>query len=128
MIIYYCLTIVLLMPITLALGSIPFRIQQCSAPDFEQPREQAAQLIGAGARIVHAQKNAWEALIIFTVALFIASQNAMLGDAIVPACIVFVVARLCHAFFYLIGKGILRFLSFLAGLGAALWIVGVSIF
>lgn len=128
MIIYYCLTVVLLMPIILALGSIPFRIHQFSMVDLERPREQASQLTGAGARIVHAQNNAWEALIIFTVALFIASQNATLSDAIVPACIVFVVARVCHAFFYLMGKGVLRFLSFLTGLGAALWIVGVSIF
>ena len=72
MLVYQCLAIILLIPIVLALGSIPFRIHQFSFVDIQNPRPQAARLRGAGARIVNAQKNAWEALVMFTVAIFIA--------------------------------------------------------
>jgi len=128
MIIYYCLTIVLMLPILLAMGSIPFRIKQFSAPDFINPRAQAAMLEGAGGRIIDAQKNAWEALVIFSVVLFIATSNGVQSEAIATACVLFVSARVLHAFFYITGMGVLRFLSFLAAFGAALWIVAVSIF
>ena len=113
MYIYYCLFIVMLMPILLALGAIPFRLKQFAHPDINAPREQAEQLTGVGARIVSAQKNAWEGLILFSVSLFIAVENNVAVDDISLACTIYVIARILHAGFYLANLGILRFISFL---------------
>lgn len=128
MIIYYCLTFILLLPIILALGSIPFRVQQFSRPDLNNPRAQAALLTGVGERIVHAQKNAWEALIVFTVVLFIAYANNVDAQAITTACLVYVVARVLHPVFYLANMGLLRFGTFMVGFLAAMSIVYTALF
>ena len=128
MIMYYCLAIAMLLPITLALGSLPFRFKQFSTPDLNEPRAQAEQLSGAGARMVAAQKNAWEALILFTVSLFIAYANNIGGEQISLACIIFIIARICHAFLYVIGWGVLRFLSFMVAAAAVMSIVYTAIF
>lgn len=128
MIIYYCLTIVLVLPIILALSSIPFRIKQFSNVDLNNPRGQAALMTGVGARIVDAQKNAWEALIFFAVALFIATSNGVQPAEISTACMIFVAMRLLHVIFYLANIGPLRFLAFLGGFLAAMSIVRTAIF
>ncbi|MCB1689554.1 MAG: MAPEG family protein [Halioglobus sp.] len=128
MIIYYCLTIVLVLPIILALGSIPFRIKQLSRMDLNNPRGQATLLTGAGSRIIDAQKNAWEALIFFTVVLFIAVSNNVQPEQISTACLVFVGMRLLHAVFYLADLAPLRFLAFAGGFIAAMSIVRTAIF
>ncbi len=125
---YYCLAIAMLLPITLALGAIPFRFKQFSAPNLNEPRAQAEQLSGAGARMVAAQKNAWEALILFTVSLFIANANNIESEQIALACIIFIIARVSHAFLYVIGWGKLRFLAFLVAAGSVISIVKTAIF
>lgn len=128
MIVYYCLTIIMILPIVLALSSIPFRLKQFSMVDINNPRPQAAKLKDAGERIVNAQKNAWEALAIFLTAIFIATSNNVPTEAIATACMVFVVARILHAFFYIIGNGILRFIAFFIGFASALFIISKAIF
>ena len=128
MVIYYCLNIVLVLPIILAIGSLPFRIKQFAKADLKNPRGQAAMLTGAGSRIVDAQKNAWEALIFFAVALFIAISNGVQPAEISTACMVFVGMRLLHVIFYMADLAPLRFLAFLGGFLAAMSIVRTAIF
>jgi len=119
----YCLAFVAFIPVVLALGSIPFRVAQFSSPDIRQPREQAAKLTGAGARIVHAQKNGWEALVLFTVTLFIAFQSGANPAAIALPSLLYAVIRMIYCVFYLLDYGVMRFVSFLAGVGMLIWIL-----
>ena len=91
---YYCLFIALLLPFIIAAASVPYRMRQFGKPDLKEPRTQAAQMEGAGARIVAAQGNAWEALAVFTVAVFLAYANNVSGGNIGTAGLVFVAARI----------------------------------
>lgn len=128
MIMYYSLAFVMFIPIVLALSSIPFRIKQFPKPNLDEPRAQAEQLSGAGGRLVAAQKNAWEALVLFAVTLFIAYANNVEGEQINLACIIFIIARIGHALFYVLGLGKLRFLAFLIAVGALISILEKALF
>lgn len=75
-----------------------------------------------------AQKNAWEALLLFTVTLFIAFANNVEADNIALACIIFIVARISHAALYVLGSGKMRFLVFLVAVGALISIIWQSLF
>ena len=124
---YYCLALVMLMPLILAMSSIPFRMKQLSKVDIQNPRAQATRLQGAGERVVHAQKNAWEATILFAVTLFLASENQVLSE-VGTACLIFLGARIAHALAYVGGLGNCRFVAFLVSFGAILWILVKSLF
>ena len=127
MIVYYCLAIAMLIPIILALSSIPFRVKQLSAVNLNEPRAQAEQLAGAGARLVAAQKNAWEGLILFAVSIFIADANGVNPDELATAGLVFITARIGHAIFYVAGLGVLRFITFIIAIGAVGSIVSLGL-
>ena len=64
------LAILVVLPIAMALITIPVRIKQLSYMDLNSPRQQATELTGIGQRLVHAQANAWEALVIYLATLF----------------------------------------------------------
>jgi len=117
------LAMIIFMPVILAVASIPLRIQQFGRPDINRPREEGAQLTGVGARIVHAQKNAWEAAIMFIGTLFIVVQAGTPLAAVATVSTVFVVIRCVYVAMYLLNIGWLRFLSFLAGASTLLWMV-----
>ena len=127
MVIYYCLAIVAIIPLILAVCSIPFRLSQESTVDLQTPRVQAARLIGAGSRIVDAQKNAWEALMLFTAALFIAFANNVPPESIQSAALIFVAARILHAVVYVMNLGVPRFFAFLIAFIAALQIMATAL-
>ncbi len=116
------LFIAALMPIVLALATIPLRIKNFGEPDLNNPRAQADKFEGLGERLVHAQSNAWEALGLYGASLI--AMNAVSADlnSISTPALIFIVARLFHAAFYIANKGILRFLSFLAAAGSVIWI------
>lgn len=127
MIIYYCLVVAMMLPLVLALSSIPFRVKQLSSVDITEPRAQADQLIGAGARMVAAQKNAWEALVLFAVSLFLANANQVDPSEITTACLVFITMRVLHAIFYVLGYGVLRFIAFGGAAAAVITIVSTAL-
>jgi uncharacterized MAPEG superfamily protein len=114
-------------PLVLALGSIPFRIQLDKIPDVNKPREQAGRLTGAGARIIHAQNNSWEALLLFAVTLFIAYQTGVESELITIPSIAYVVIRLIYIIFYLLNLGWLRFATFVTGLMSLIWILTIAL-
>lgn len=128
MTVYYCLAIAMLLPLVLALSSIPFRMKQLASVDINEPRAQAEHLTGAGRRMVAAQKNAWEALILFTVSLFLAEANQVMPIDIALASVIFIIMRILHALFYVLGYGVLRFIAFAGSIGAIITIIAEAIF
>ncbi|WP_207061339.1 MAPEG family protein [Motiliproteus sp. SC1-56] len=121
------LFIVSLLPILLAGLSHYFRAQMFGRVDNAQPRAQQAQLTGAGARVVAAQQNAWESLVVYTVAIFIAHAAGVdLHELTVPA-LLFVGFRLLHALFYVLDRSTLRSLAFSGGMGCCVYIFVVAV-
>lgn len=109
----WCLFITSLLPIVAAMTGSAARLKQFGDLDNKNPRQQASQLQGVGARAYAAQANAWEALALFTVAVLI---NHLAGGATAPMsgtlALVFVAARLLHLGAYLANKDVLRSLAF----------------
>ena len=119
---FWCLFIATLLPILLSWVSGYYRQQQLGKFDNKQPRAQCAELQGAGARAVAAQSNAWEALMVFAPAVFVAHLGgADAGNAAI-ASVVFILARVLHALFYLTDKDALRSLSFMVSFGCSVWL------
>ena len=114
---FWCLMIVVFMPIVLAWVGGYFRQQQFGSIDNKTPRVQAARLEGAGARATAAQANAWEALPMFTAAVIVAHLSGVSPEAAAPFAIGFVVSRILHAVFYLADLDKARSAAFLAGIG-----------
>jgi len=124
----YCLFIAVMLPYLLAGGSVYFRIKQFGSVNVNQPRAQAGQLEGPGARIVAAQLNAWEALLVFAAALFIANIMGVDAKTINLASAMFISARVLHALFYIAGQAPLRSLSFIVAFGSCLWLFIAALF
>lgn len=118
-----CFLIIMTMPIALALSTIPYRFAQFGKPDIQQPRLQANQLIGTGYRLDAAQKNAWEALILFAAALVLASLAGVDLKYLSTPSLMFVSARVLHAVFYTFNMAALRFIAFIISIISIGWIV-----
>jgi uncharacterized MAPEG superfamily protein len=118
---FWCLIIVLFIPYVLAgLGGY-HRIKAFGKVDNNHPRQQATLLEGAGARVMAAQANAWEAAAVFTAAVMTAQFAGVgAGGAAATTAIVFVVVRILHAIFYVTDKASLRSLAFIIGLGCCI--------
>lgn len=112
---FWCLFVVVLIPFVLAAVGGYFRGQQFGQADNKNPRLQAAQLEGAGARAYAAQENAWEALAMFTAAVLVAHLSGVPSSEAAPWTIAFVAARIFHPIFYIMDIEKLRSLSFLVG-------------
>lgn len=119
---FWCLFVAAMLPIAISWINGYHRNQQLGTIDNKQPRVQASQLQGVGARGVAAQQNAWEALVIFACAVFVAHLSGATGQAATTASLVFIVARILHLVFYLADKDALRSLSFIVGLGCCIWL------
>ncbi len=119
---FWCLLIAVLIPYVLTgIGSY-YKSQQFSSVDNNNPRVQSAQLEGAGARAVAAQLNAWEALALFTASVAVAHMAGADPGMSATAAVVFVVARILHAGFYISDMAPLRSLSFTVGFGSCIWL------
>lgn len=122
----WCLVIAAFLPYVLAFTGTYFKKQQLGSVDNKNPRAQAAQLQGAGARAVAAQANAWEALAVFTAAvavLHLANPEAARGSSAANAALLFLAARIAHPIFYLANIDMARSLAFMVGIGAAIWLI-----
>lgn len=125
----WCLVIVAFLPYVLAFTGSYFKMKQFGTIDNKNPRAQAARLEGAGARIVAAQSNAWEALAVFTAAvavLHLANPEAARGATAANLSMVFVAARLAHPVFYVANIDALRSLVFLVAIGCVVWLVTLA--
>ena len=103
-----------------------YKNQQFGSIDSHHPREQAAVLVGAGARAVAAQQNAWEALAVFASSVMVSHLAGAEPGGAALASIVFVCARVCHAFAYVGNAAPLRSLSFAAGIACCLRLFWLS--
>jgi uncharacterized MAPEG superfamily protein len=122
-----CLLVAVLMPYVLSGISGYHKTKQLGKLDNNNPREQSAQLKGAGARAVAAQQNAWEALAVFTASLAAAFFAGVPGDSLALPALIFVAARVAHAFFYLSDLASARSLSFMVATAMCLWIFGKAL-
>lgn len=113
---FWCLFIIVLMPILVANLTAYFRIKQESTYNYHEPREQAARLTGAGARAVAAQQNCWEALAMFTPAVLVSHLMGVEAGLAANLCMAFVALRIAYVAFYIKGWANARALSFIAGL------------
>ena len=123
---FWCLVVIAVMPIGLAFIGDYFRFKDLGSLDNGDPRGQAARLQGAGARAYAAQANAWEALPVFTIAVFLAHFTGVDPSSSAIAAVVFVIARVAHAVFYIAGWSTLRSVSFIAALGCCVWLVVIA--
>ncbi len=109
------LFIVSLLPILLAGVAIHFRVAELGKFDNHYPRMQQAAVTGAGARVVAAQKNAWEALLVFAVVTLIAVASPLDLDSLKAPAYLFLAARILHPIFYIANFAMPRSLAFAAG-------------
>ena len=120
-----CFLIIMFLPLFLALGSAFYRLKQFGKVDLALPRIQAEKLTAGGHRIISAQKNAWEALIIFGSTMLLALLSNTDSQLLHTPAILFVIARVLHGVFYIAGLAILRTLSFVAGMGNIIWMMTI---
>ena len=121
----WCLVIVALLPYVLAGVGSYFRRANLGVVDNDNPRTQATLLEGAGARAYAAQANAWEALALLLVGLALVHFTGN-ADHAGTASLIFLIARILHAVFYVRGAATLRSLSFLAAFGAWIWLIVIA--
>ena len=123
---FWCLVVAILIPQVLAFVGDYFRKQQLGSIDNRHPRAQAADLEGAGARAYAAQANAWEALPVFAICVFIAHLVGADPGASAQAGVGFIVARVLHAVFYIADLSTLRSTVFVVGPGFCGWLLGLA--
>jgi uncharacterized MAPEG superfamily protein len=122
-----CLLVAVLLPYVLAGIGGYHKGKQFGKVDNNNPRAQAAQLTGAGARAVAAQQNAWEALAVFTASLAAAFFAGVAPESIALPALLFVAARIAHAACYLADLATARSTSFLVATAMCLWIFGKAL-
>lgn len=122
----WCLVLAAIAPIVLAGIGARLRIKQLGKLDNNHPRVQALELRGPAARAYAAQQNAWEALAIFSAAVFSAHLAGAAPGASAAAAIVFVGARVLHPFFYIRDLPGPRTVTFLTGLVCSLTLFGLA--
>lgn len=123
----WCLFFAAVMPYLIAGTGAYFRSKAPGGLDNKNPRAQAAQLEGAGARAYAAQSNAWEALGVFTAAVVINHLGHGDPGQSATAALVFVGARVLHPIVYIKNIDALRSLTFAVGFGACMWLIGLAI-
>lgn len=118
----WCLFATALIPTLLAFTGGFLRHKELGKADNKNPRQQYAQATGIVSRAFAAQQNAWEALILFTAALVASYIAGVPQEQLATVSLVFIVARVLHAVFYLADRDALRSLAYLVALGSVICI------
>jgi len=123
----WCLFLLTLLPIVLAITGASMRARQLGTMDNNYPRQQIQQLTGLPARVYAAQQNAWEALAVFTAAVVGAYISQADPDTAAMLALAFVAFRVLHAVFYFADLATLRSLAFGGGMlsAAGLFVSGL---
>jgi len=124
---FICLAIVLLIPYLLAAYGGYYRKQQFGNMDNKNPRQQAAQLDGYGARIYASQQNAWEAATLFGASVLAARVTAVEIHSVIIPSLLFVGFRILHPIAYLRGWSQLRSTVSTAGITCCAWLLVNSV-
>jgi uncharacterized MAPEG superfamily protein len=121
------LLVLCILPLACAWTAGYFRKQQLGTIDNKEPRTQALQLTGAGARSVAAQSNSWEALAVFSAAVLAIVVSGAGLDSVANLAIVFTVLRVLYIPLYVGGKDALRSLVFLTGYGICMYMFYIAL-
>lgn len=119
---FEALFIISLFPIMLAIMSGYLRYQQFDKFDNHHPRLQQAQMTGLGARVLAAQKNAWEALIFYASMCVLAYASGIDMKEFSYAAGLFLLSRIAHPVFYMLDMAPYRSLVFVIGWLSCLYI------
>lgn len=119
---FWCLVVCCFLPYAIAGTTGYFKSKQFGTVDNNNPRAQTALLEGTGARLNAAQQNAWEALTVFAVAVFVAHLAGADPEKSSIAAGVFVATRLLHPILYVADLATARSAVFMVGLGCNLWL------
>ncbi|MDN7429289.1 hypothetical protein CFB89_20880 [Burkholderia sp. AU16741] len=106
-----CLFIVALLPFPMT-----FLAKARKGYDNRMPRDYLAKLEGWRARAQAAHQNAWEALVLFAVALVVAWHNGANVHRVDQLAIAFVAIRVVYALMYLLNWASLRSLVWFGGM------------
>ena len=118
---YMCLLICMLLPIFWAgvskygYGDIKY--------ENESPRDHLSSLSGKAKNAYNAEQNCYETFPAFAAAVIIAHQIGNDQFIINMLCVVFLLTRILHGYFYITNKGSLRSIVFVLGL-----ITNISLF
>lgn len=121
----WTLLIVALMPYVLAGFGGYYRHRQFDKVDNNNPRRQQEKLLDAGARAVAAQKNAFEAVGLFTATLVIAYLGGvdLGGKAACTASSVFLASRILHPIMYIKDLATVRTIVFIVGFISCIYLM-----
>ena len=117
---YMCLLICMLLPIFWAgvskygYGDIKY--------DNESPRDHLSSLLGKAKNAYNAEQNCYETFPAFAAAVIIAHQIGNDQFMINMLCVVFLLTRILHGYFYISNKGSLRSIVFVLGLITNIWL------
>ena len=87
--------------------------------DNNHPREQQANLEGFGARALAAHQNAFESLIIFSVAILLAVATSTNNETVQLLAIIHVGSRVVYNLLYLLNISIFRSIIWAIGIGCS---------
>lgn len=121
-VLFKVLFIVSLFPITLAALGGYLRYRQFGRFDNNHPRLQQAQLTGVAARVLAAQNNAWEALLFYAVMCVLAYVSGIGLQGLSYAAWLFLLSRIMHPIFYILGMAPFRTMVFFIGWFSTLYI------
>ena len=117
----WCLVAVVLMPVALAMIGTIAKVKQLGSIDNNYPRQRYDDCTGLPVRLLSAQQNAWEAVIMFAVAVLVTHIAGVTAGATDNLALAFVGSRVAHTLCYALNLGTLRTLSFFAATGCILW-------
>lgn len=116
------LLILCILPLSCAWIAGYHRQKQLGRVDNKEPRTQALQLTGAGARAMAAQANSWEALALFSATILAVFISGVALQSIATWAMAFVALRIAYIPMYIGNQDKLRSLVFIAGFGICMYL------
>lgn len=122
----YSLIVAALLPY---IAKIPLAVamHKTGSYDNNHPREQQAKLHGFGERALAAHQNAFESLIIFSIAILLAITTDTINENIEFLALLHVGFRVIYHILYLLNLGVLRSVSWGMAIGCSFAIMGQCI-
>ena len=117
---YICLLICMLLPIFWA-GVSKYGFNSIRY-DNESPRDHISSLSGTAKNAYNAEQNCYETFPAFAAAVIVAHQIGNDQSIIDLLCVVFLLSRISHGYFYITNRGSVRSIAFLIGLAANIWL------
>ncbi|NQX89961.1 MAG: MAPEG family protein [Halioglobus sp.] len=116
------LLIMCILPLACAWIGGYYRQKQLGEINNKEPRVQAMDLTGPGARAVAAQANTWEALAVFSASILAVYMAGIDLASITTPVMIFVALRVIYIAAYIGNKDMLRSLIFIAGLAICMYL------